>query len=122
MIRRFYLIAVMLFFAALVLGTGCKPKSESNESTEDLSASSASEEDTRDGDVPEDEHAAAQVGDDQAEPVIELNAPDNALLGGQGLRNPQEDPQDEADSGLKLQLGGGSGYGYQRNRPSLLND
>lgn len=121
MIRRFFLIAVMLFSAALVLGTACKPKPASDESTEDLSNVPASEENTENS--AEDAHAAAEDGDaEDVDPVIELSAPDNALLGGQGLRNPQEKTQDDADSGLKLQLGGGSGYGYQRSRPSLLND
>jgi len=121
MIRRFSLIAVMLFSAALVLSTACKPKSASDESTEDLSNAPASEENTENS--AEDPNAAAEDDDaEDVDPVIELSAPDNALLGGQGLRNPQEKTQDDADSGLKLQLGGGSGYGYQRSRPSLLND
>jgi len=111
---RLSLLLRVFLSASLLFSASCKPKA-----SEEESSSEEANIDAPDADV------AADTDTDDAsddEPVIQLGAPDNALLGGQGLKNPQEDSKDTEDSGLKLQLGGGSGYGYQRNQPSLLND
>lgn len=118
---RFSLLFSIVLSAVLVCGTACTPKaseeaSPAEEAKTDVAASDADASDKGEGEQ-------ANEGD----PVIQVNAPDSALLDGQGLRNPQEEPRGTdgsgaEDSGLKLQLGGGSGYGYQRNQPSLLNN
>lgn len=117
--RRIFTFVALVLCVSLAWSTGCKSKTDD--------ASALEEETTDNADASNDEAEDAQVNDDaQAqddddEPVIQIDAPKEGLLGGQGLRDPQDAQEDSADDGgLKLQLGGGSGYGYQRSQPSLL--
>lgn len=118
--RRISIFAGVFLCASLLMSTGCKPKTDNASALEEETTDAAAVE----SDDSEDAQADQDAAENSDEPVIEIDAPKEGLLGGQGLRDPQEGQDDSADDGggLKLQLGGGSGYGYQGSQPSLLND
>lgn len=124
--RRFTFATLVLLLASLLLAVSCKSK----DATEDSAPADTQQADTdqadtdqnsadADADAPADDDNSA--GNDKA-PTVILNAPEEGLLEGQGIKTPAQQEDTTDDSGLKLQLGGGSGYGYQRNQPSLLDN
>lgn len=125
---RLSFATILLLAASLVLATSCKPKDTADtaldeavqhEGAADASEDSAAEAD--DSDLADSDAVDSDLADGD-EPEVRLNAPEGGLLGDQGLKNPQEADDSANEGGLKLQLGGGSGYGYQRSQPSLLDN
>lgn len=115
---RLSFAAIMLLAASLMLTTSCKAKDTDETAIEEAVEQADADEAS---DAAEDGAAEDDAADGE-EPEVRLNAPENGLLGDQGIKNPQDTDNSADEGGLKLQLGGGSGYGYQRTQPSLLDN